>query len=101
MSGSHAFLVSMIPMMARVRERTGLTRYRSLRILLTSTGGISKRVLDRPLQASLYSRSAVSNAMADAIFIEPSSLGIVMPSSTDFAMSAFEARQHQDEQRSA
>jgi len=51
-----------------------------------------ERVLDRPLQASLYSPSAVSNAMADAIFIEPSALGIVMPSSTDFAVSAFEAR---------
>src|ERR1700721_2148933 len=69
-SGSQAFLVSMSQIMARVRVCSGLSRYRSLRIMLTSTGGSSNRVLDGALQASLYSRSAESNAMADATFIE-------------------------------
>src|SRR6266480_30741 len=58
--------------MARVSVRSGLTRYRSLRTLLTSTGGSSNRVLDGARQASLYSRSAMSNAIVDAMFIEPS-----------------------------
>src|SRR6266478_2412135 len=70
MSGSQAFFVSMSQIMARVRVCSGLSRYRSLRILLTSTGGSSNRVLDGALQASLYSRAAESNAMADATFIE-------------------------------
>src|SRR6516165_1098236 len=69
-SGSQAFLVSMSQIMARVRVRSGLTRYRSLSTLLTSTGGSSNRVLDGALQASLYSRSAESNVMLDAMFIE-------------------------------
>jgi hypothetical protein len=34
------------------------------------TGGSSNRVLDGALQASLYSRSAESKVMADAMFIE-------------------------------
>src|SRR5260221_11236460 len=56
----------MSQIMARVRVCPGLTRYRSLRTLLTSTGESSNRVLDGAFHASLYSRSAVSNAMADA-----------------------------------
>src|SRR5262249_55653973 len=62
----------MSQIMARVRVRSGLTRYRSLRTLLTSTGGSSNRVLDGALQASLYSRSAESNVVLDAMFIESS-----------------------------
>src|SRR5436190_15035360 len=84
---------------SRSTSRSPRTRQRRKRTTHTPRCVRMERVLDRPLQASLYSRSAVSNAMADAIFIEPSALGI-MPSSMDFAMSAFEARQHQDEQRS-
>src|SRR5438270_3642244 len=61
----------MSQILARVMVCSGLTRYRSLRTLLTSTGGSSNRVLDGAFHASLYSRSAVSNAMADAMFIEP------------------------------
>src|ERR1700745_866691 len=60
----------MSQIMARVRVRSGLTRYRSLRTLLTSTGASSNRVLDGALQASLYSRSAESNVMLDPMFIE-------------------------------
>src|SRR5256886_11659352 len=60
----------MSQIMAHVRGWSGLTRYRSLRTLLTSTGGSSNRVLDGALQASLYSRSAESKVMADAMFIE-------------------------------
>src|SRR5437660_7497763 len=56
--------------MARVRVCSGLTRYRSLRTLLTSTGRSSKRVLAGALQASFYSRSAASNVRVDAMFIE-------------------------------
>src|SRR5262245_10876601 len=62
----------MSQIMARVTVCSGLIRYRSLRTLLTSTGGSSNRVLDGAFHASLYSRSAVSNAMADAMFIEAS-----------------------------
>src|SRR2546423_228210 len=56
--------------MVRVRLCSGLTRYCSMSTLLTSTGGSSNRVLDGALQASLYSRSAESKVMADAMFIE-------------------------------
>src|SRR5947209_2738330 len=60
----------MFQIMAHVRGWLGLTRYRSLRTLLTSTGGSSNRVLDGALQASLYSRSAESNVMLDPMLIE-------------------------------
>src|SRR5437899_11683147 len=60
----------MSQIIVRVRVCSGLSRYRSLRTLLTSTGGSSNRVLDGALQASLYSRSAESNVMGDVMFIE-------------------------------
>src|ERR1700747_1518249 len=62
----------MSQIIARVSVCSGLTRYSFLRTALTSTGGSSNRVLDGAFQASTYSRSAVSNAMADALFIESS-----------------------------
>src|SRR5260370_8102857 len=56
-----------------------------------STGGSSKRVFDGALQASLYSRSAESKVMADAMFIEFSAPPSTS-SSTHSAWSAFQPR---------
>src|SRR5438270_6008941 len=74
---------------SRSTSRSPRTRQRRKRTTHTPRCVRMERVLDRPLQPSLYSRAAVSIAWADALFIEPSALGI-MPSSMDFAMSAFE-----------
>src|SRR4029077_17688783 len=91
----------MSQIMARVRVCSGLTRYRSLRTLLTSTGGSSNRVLDGAFQASLYSRSAVSNARADAMFIEPSAHQTSSCEAPRISpWSAFETMHHHPEQRS-
>src|SRR5260221_14387179 len=87
----------MSQIMARVRVCSGLTRYRSLRTLLTSTGGSSNRVLDGAFQESLYSRSAGSNAMADAMFIEPSAH---QTSSCQAPRISPWSTKHQQEQRS-
>src|SRR5256885_14381081 len=92
----------MSQIMARVRVRSGLTRYRSLRTLLTSTGGSSKRVLDGALQASLYSRSAESNVMLDPMFIEFSAqYPVVTSASTQFGTEHVSRNWHQLKQQVA